>query len=123
MSKIHPSGICALGALIVTCTLHCASFGDDLTVRIEPGEGWWGGATTLGTKAPFGLNASSLSFDIRKDNYSNQAAPQVAKGAKTREVVLPAGRWRDDEGKTFEGPCRLTVNTPISRLPYFEKLP
>lgn len=91
MPRIHPSGICAVGALIVTCTLHRASFGDDLTVRIEPGEGWWGGATTLGTK--------------------------------TREVVLPAGRWRDDEGKTFEGPCRLTVNTPISRLPYFEKLP
>ena len=75
MPRIHPSGICALGALIVTCMLRCASFGEDLAVRIEPGEGWWGGATTLGTKAPFGLNASSLSFDIRKDNYSNQAAP------------------------------------------------
>ena len=45
------------------------------TVELLPGEGWWGGATTLGTKAPFGLNAKALDFDIRFDNYSNQATP------------------------------------------------
>ena len=48
---------------------------DVLKVVVLPGEGWWGGATTFGTKEPLGLNATSFSFDIGKDNYSNQAAP------------------------------------------------
>lgn len=48
---------------------------DVLKVAVLPGEGWWGGATTFGTKEPLGLNATSFSFDIGKDNYSNQAAP------------------------------------------------
>lgn len=49
--------------------------GESLDVELLPGEGWWGGATTLGMKAPFGLNAQTLAFDIRFDNYGNQAAP------------------------------------------------
>ncbi len=50
-------------------------------------------------------------------------APQVFKGEKTRTVLLPPGTWRDDRGTTFKGPAKITVDTPISRLPYFEKLP
>lgn len=46
-----------------------------LKVSVLPGEGWWGGATTFGTKAPYGLKASALDFDIRSDNYSNQTVP------------------------------------------------
>ena len=49
----------------------------ELRVSVLPGEGWWGGATTYGTKAPFGLNAKAHSFDIRKTNDANQAAPQM----------------------------------------------
>ena len=45
------------------------------SVQILPGEGWWGGATTFGTKEPFGLVTESFSCDLRKDNYSNQSAP------------------------------------------------
>ncbi len=50
-------------------------------------------------------------------------APQVTKGAKTRTVLLPPGKWRDDRGSVVKGPVKLTIETPISRLPYFEKLP
>ena len=47
-------------------------------------------------------------------------APQVDKGAASRAVVLPPGRWRSDEGVEYEGPQTLEVATPLERLPYFE---
>ena len=50
-------------------------------------------------------------------------APQTEKGAASRMVLLPPGRWRDDQGSTFAGPSRLTVDTPLARLPHFELLP
>ena len=64
-------------SLIATITAAAAlvACAEELKVSVLPGEGWWGGATTYGTKAPFGLNAKSLSFDIRKTNDGNQAAP------------------------------------------------
>ena len=46
-------------------------------------------------------------------------APQTVKGAQTRMVLLPPGRWRADDGAVFDGPCRIEVKTPLSRLPYF----
>lgn len=48
-------------------------------------------------------------------------APMTTKGT-TREVCLPKGVWRDDLGKTFKGPKRMTINVPIDRLPYYEKV-
>ena len=57
----------------------------ELQVNVLPGEGWWGGATTFGTKEPFGLNAQSIAFDIGRDNYSNQAAPLMV-STKGRSV-------------------------------------
>ena len=49
-------------------------------------------------------------------------APQVKKGAATREVAIPPGKWIADDGADFEGPTRITVKTPLERLPYFEKV-
>jgi len=49
--------------------------GEELKVTVQPGEGWWGAATTFGLKAPFGLNAKDADFDLRKDNFANQTAP------------------------------------------------
>ena len=38
-------------------------------------------------------------------------------------VYLPAGRWRDDQGKTWRGPRVLQLrDVPLDRLPYYEKL-
>ena len=48
-------------------------------------------------------------------------APQIEKGAESREVCLPAGRWLADDGEVFTGPARIIVKTPLSRLPHFVK--
>ena len=38
-------------------------------------------------------------------------------------VYLPAGRWRDDQGKIWRGPRVLQLrDVPLDRLPYYEKL-
>lgn len=46
-------------------------------------------------------------------------APQTKKGAQSRKVVIPPGKWASDEGKTIEGPCIVEEQTPINRLPYY----
>ena len=70
---------------VMTVAAALAVGAEELKVTLLPGEGWWGGATTFGTKEPLGLNASSFSFDIRKDNYSNQASP-IMLSTKGRSV-------------------------------------
>lgn len=46
-------------------------------------------------------------------------APQLEKGAATREVEIPPGLWLADDGTEYEGPRKVTVDTPLSRLPHF----
>jgi len=48
-------------------------------------------------------------------------APVVAKGQSQRKVVLPPGRWKSDDGQIYDGGKEITVDTPIERLPYFER--
>jgi len=41
----------------------------------------------------------------------------------SKTVYLPAGKWRDDTGRTIKGPKVLNLkDVPISRLPYYERL-
>ena len=41
----------------------------------------------------------------------------------SKTVYLPAGRWKDDQGKIWRGPRVLNLqNVPLDRLPYYEKL-
>ena len=49
-------------------------------------------------------------------------APIVEKGAKSRKVILPPGRWKADDGQICEGSASITISAPIDRLPYFERL-
>ena len=49
-------------------------------------------------------------------------APVVEGGAKTRKVVIPAGRLKGDDGSVVTGPRTIEVATPIERLPYWEKI-
>jgi alpha-glucosidase (family GH31 glycosyl hydrolase) len=49
-------------------------------------------------------------------------APMVEKGTGDRRVVLPKGKWKADDGKIYEGGNTITVNVPLDRLPYFEKI-
>ncbi len=48
-------------------------------------------------------------------------APMLIKG-ESRTVVLPEGRWKDDEGKTYKGGRTIEIKVPLNRLPYFIKI-
>ena len=50
-------------------------------------------------------------------------APVMEKGATSRKVVLPPGKWLADDGKTYIGPARITVDAPLGRLPHFAFVP
>jgi len=49
-------------------------------------------------------------------------APVADQGARTREVVLPEGHWRGDDGTEFIGPAKVTVEVTLARLPRFERV-
>jgi alpha-glucosidase len=40
----------------------------------------------------------------------------------TRTVKLPRGKWKDDEGKVYQGGRIVVFDVPLNRLLYFEKL-
>jgi alpha-glucosidase len=48
-------------------------------------------------------------------------APVVEKGARSRKVVLPEGKWKCDEDKLFNGGKTIEIAVPLERLPYFTK--
>ena len=48
--------------------------------------------------------------------------PVLKKGVASRDVVLPPGTWRADDGSSISGPCTITVRTPLSRLPHFVRV-
>lgn len=39
-----------------------------------------------------------------------------------RTVRLPKGKWRDELGKTYKGGRSYTLDVPLERIPYFEKI-
>ncbi|TRX70392.1 glycoside hydrolase family 31 protein [Carboxylicivirga sp. M1479] len=49
-------------------------------------------------------------------------APVVEKAARSREVVLPKGKWIDEEGKKFKGGKTIQIEVPLERLPYFKMI-
>ena len=48
-------------------------------------------------------------------------APVMEKGKRERNVILPPGTWKADDGMVIEGPKEITVKAPLSRLPHFVK--
>ncbi len=46
-------------------------------------------------------------------------APVLTKGASSRVVRFPAGRWIGDDGSVVTGPCEEEVAAPLSRLPWY----
>jgi alpha-glucosidase len=50
------------------------------------------------------------------------AAPVLERGARERELYLPAGSWIAwDDGARYSGPRRLRVAAPLERLPLFAR--
>ncbi len=49
-------------------------------------------------------------------------APVLKKGALTRKVVIPEGKWKGFDGKIITGPKTIEVNVQLADLPYFEKI-
>ena len=49
-------------------------------------------------------------------------APVVEKGARSRTVVFPEGRWKGDDGSIVNGGREMEIDAPLERLPYFTKL-
>lgn len=50
-------------------------------------------------------------------------APVLKAGMKERKVYLPEGVWKDiADGKEYTGGQTLTCETPIERIPVFERM-
>lgn len=47
-------------------------------------------------------------------------APVITKGARKRDVIFPKGTWIGDDGSETVGPCNISIDVPISRLPWFK---
>jgi alpha-glucosidase (family GH31 glycosyl hydrolase) len=65
-------------------------------------------------------------YDQIKDQFmlgdSILVAPMLQKGIKSRQVVIPPGKWIGDDNKLNKGPATIIVQVPIERLPYFRKV-
>ena len=50
-------------------------------------------------------------------------SPVVEKGAVTKTLRLPQGKWRyEPDGVIYEGGQEITVSAPLEVLPYFKKI-
>lgn len=47
-------------------------------------------------------------------------APMIIKGT-SRDVMIPRGMWKADDGSLIEGPAKKSIDVPLSRLPYYER--
>ena len=64
-------------------------------------------------------------YENIKDQFmlgSKYLVAPVLNESDFREVVIPAGEWKDDLGNIVKGPTKIKVDVPIERLPYFEKI-
>lgn len=67
------------------------------------------------------------SYETIKDQFvlGNDiiVAPVLEKGARSRKVILPKGKWVDENGKKYKGgKGAIEIEVPIERLPYFKMI-
>lgn len=48
-------------------------------------------------------------------------APVVTQGARSRNVILPEGRWTDGYGETYAGPTVVSVPCDLATIPLFRR--
>jgi len=74
---------------------------------------------------PMSLAYPNDGYETIKDQFmlGDQilVAPVIKKGMRKREVVLPKGKWKADNGETFRGGRTIEIEVPLRRLPYFTK--
>lgn len=95
-----------MGSYILSLAHHASTTGEPIVRHMEyefPHQGF------IDCKDQFMLGSKYL------------VAPMVKPG-NSRQIKLPKGVWKDDLGKTFKGPREITVNVPLDRLPFFEKI-
>lgn len=75
---------------------------------------------------PMALAFPENGYETIKDQFilGNKilVAPVLEKGARSRSVILPEGKWKCDEGKTIKGGKTIEITVPLERLPYFTKI-
>lgn len=49
-------------------------------------------------------------------------APLLVPGETSRDVVLPEGKWRGDDGKVYRGGRTVSIYVPMDRIPYFVRM-
>jgi alpha-glucosidase (family GH31 glycosyl hydrolase) len=49
-------------------------------------------------------------------------APAIKKGARSKDIYVPIGKWKSENGEVVTGPCKITVRAPLDRLPRYEKI-
>ncbi len=92
--------------LILERTQNSAQTGEPIICNLEyyfPGEGY------ENIKDQFMLGETLLVAPLDKPGYS-------------REVVLPKGKWISDDGTKYKGGKSYTIEVPIDRIPYFERV-
>ncbi len=75
---------------------------------------------------PMALAFPDSGYELIKDQFmlgeNILVAPVIEKGARSRSVVLPKGKWKSDEDEIFKGGKTIEIEVPLKRLPYFQKL-
>ena len=49
-------------------------------------------------------------------------APVLVKGATTRSIIIPEGKWKSFNRQIFKGPKKIEMKVTLNDLPYFEKI-
>jgi alpha-glucosidase (family GH31 glycosyl hydrolase) len=96
-----------MGDEILQLAKECANSGEPMIRNLEyefPGQGY------EFIKDQFMLGKNIL------------VAPAVEKGQRTRDVIIPKGTWKSDDGSVVKGPSEIQINVPIERLPWYRKL-
>jgi len=49
-------------------------------------------------------------------------APVLIKGATSRKIVIPEGKWKSFDGTEIKGPKTIEIPVKLNDLPYYEKI-
>jgi alpha-glucosidase len=75
---------------------------------------------------PMALAYPDAGYERIKDQFmlgtDILVAPVVEKGARSRNVVFPEGRWKGDDGSLVDGGKTAEIEVPLSRLPHYTRL-